>query len=133
MYSRYRRAPVFKRLDDRSLHAYVDSMAKPRQDGQVELSFSPEWEVKVYETGPLNLWARIKDLKPPMLIVRGGESDTFFPAAAQKVKRYLPQTVIHNVPQSGHLVPMEKPDEVGKLIIDFVSQTTLPPQQESKL
>lgn len=133
MYSRYRRAPVFNRLDDRSLRAYVDSMAMPREDGQVELSFSPEWEVKVYETGPLNLWARIKDLKPPMLIVRGGESDTFFPAAAQKVKRHLPQTVIHDVPQTGHLVPMEKPAEVGKLIIDFVLQKTSTIKQESRL
>jgi pimeloyl-ACP methyl ester carboxylesterase len=122
MYSRYRRASVFSRMDDRSLRAYVDSIAQPRPDGQVELSISPEWEVKIYETGPLNLWSRIRTLKPPLLVIRGGDSDTFYPQTVRKLKTYLPNAIVHDVPQTGHLVPMEKPDEVAKLIIDFISQ-----------
>ena len=45
MFARYRQAPVFRRLDDRALRAYVDAVAVPRagQPG-VELAFSPEWE-----------------------------------------------------------------------------------------
>jgi pimeloyl-ACP methyl ester carboxylesterase len=133
MYSRYRRAPVFSRMDDRALHAYVDSIAQPRPDGQVELSISPEWEVKIYETGPLNLWSRISKLKHPLLVIRGGESDTFYPQTVQKLKKYLPNAIVHDVPKTGHLVPMEKPDEVAKLITDFVSQKLPTLRQESRL
>jgi pimeloyl-ACP methyl ester carboxylesterase len=133
MYSRYRRAPVFSRMDDPALHAYVDSIAQPRPDGQVELSISPEWEVKIYETGPLNLWSRLRAIKLPLLVIRGGESDTFYPQTVQKLKKYLPNAIVHDVPQTGHLVPMEKPDEVAKLIVDFVSQKVPTIQQESRL
>jgi pimeloyl-ACP methyl ester carboxylesterase len=121
MFSRYRKANVFKRIDDRGLRHYVDSLAQPRPDGQVELSVSPEWEARIYETGPLNLWSQIKNIKPPMLIIRGPETDAFFPAAVKKVRQLVPQAIIHDVPETGHLVPMEKPDVVGKLILDFLN------------
>lgn len=120
MFSRYRRAPVFKRLDDRGLRAYVDSMAKPRPDGQVELSFSPEWEAKIYEVGPLNLWPQLQALRRPSLFIRGSESDTFLPPAARKVKSALPEAAIQDIEGTGHLVPLEKPKEVGVIILSFL-------------
>jgi pimeloyl-ACP methyl ester carboxylesterase len=121
MFSRYRRAPVFKRLDDTSLRAYVDSMCSPRADGQVELAYSPEWEVNVYESGPLDLWNDLPTLQMPLLIIRGAESDTLTKGALQKVKRCLPNAVLHDVPNTGHLVPMEKPLEVAALILKFLN------------
>jgi pimeloyl-ACP methyl ester carboxylesterase len=130
MFDRYRRAEVFKRIDDRGLRAYVDSMARPRPDGQVELAISPEWEAQIYEVGSLDLWSDLKDLKPPVLLIRGAETDTFMSGAAAKVKRSLPEAVIHDVPGTGHLVPLEKPAEVGRLIDDFL-RTTLGLQEQT--
>lgn len=121
MFDRYRQAVVFKRIDDRGLRAYVAALAKPRPDGQVELAISPEWEARIYETGPLDLWAQLKDLKPPVLIIRGLETDTLSLEVMAQVKRLLPQAVIHAVAETGHLVPLEKPVEVGKLILDFLN------------
>ncbi len=121
MFSRYRRANVFKRINDRGLRAYVDSMAQPRPDGQVELAISPEWEARIYERGPLNIWAQLKDLRPPALFIRGMETDTFSPGALAKVRRHLPQAAIHEMPETGHLVPMEKPEEIGRLIREFLA------------
>jgi len=120
MFNRYRRAPVFKRIDDHGLRVYVDSMVKPRPEGQVELAFTPEWEAKIYEAGPLNVWPTLKHLRPPLLVIRGAESDTFFPQAAKKVRSILPNALIHDIEGAGHLVPLEKPREVGTAILAFL-------------
>ena len=123
MFERYRRADVFRRIADGGLRAYVDSMARPRPDGQVELAFTPEWEAQIYETGPLNLWSELKSLRPPALFIRGAETDAFSQAAAARVRRSLPRAVMHDVSGAGHLVPMEQPDEVARIIHDFLSGT----------
>src|SRR5205823_7341123 len=122
MYARYRQAPVFSRLDDRALHAYVDAAAAPRADGQgVELVFTPEWEAAIYATGPMNLWRQLPKLSVPLLVIRGAESDTFDKGAVKALRNRLPQARLVDVPDSGHLVPLEKPVEVGQLILGFIS------------
>jgi pimeloyl-ACP methyl ester carboxylesterase len=120
MFSRYRRAPIFSRMDDRGLRAYVDALARPRADGKVELIYPPEWEVAIYRHGPLNLWERMPQLKLPLLVVYGAESDAFRDSARRKMQRLIPQAQFHKVEDAGHLVPLEKPGEVAQAILDFV-------------
>jgi len=122
MVGRYRRAPIFKRIDDRGLLAYAESLAMPAPEGGVTLRFTPEWEARIYLTGAPNLWRRLPALKLPALIVAGAESDTFVPAAVARARRALPQAEVEIVPDSGHLVPLEKPNEVAELIRGFVDR-----------
>jgi len=122
MFERYRRAPIFRRLSDASLRAYVASVAGPRADGQpgVELAFSPEWEVAIYESGPLDLLDKLHLLTLPVLAIRGAESDTFRPWGVRALKQRLPSAVVRDVPGTGHLVPLERPGECATIIIEFV-------------
>ncbi len=120
MFSRYRRAPIFSRLTDASLRAYVDALARPRSDGRVELAFSPEWEAAIYRHGPLNLWARLPALRLPLLVIYGAESDTFVPTVARRLQRLLPHARLVAVPDAGHLVPLEKPAEVAAAAVQFL-------------
>jgi pimeloyl-ACP methyl ester carboxylesterase len=122
MFESYRRKAIFRRIDDRGLRAYIEALARPRPDGQVELAYSPEWEIRIYETGPINVWKQLRQLQPPLLIVRGGDTDTFFPGAARKVQRHLPRAVIHSVAGATHLVPMERPREAGEVIESFLEK-----------
>ncbi|MBI5293752.1 MAG: alpha/beta hydrolase [Chloroflexi bacterium] len=122
MFANYRHKAVFRRMDDRALRAYVDSVARLRPDGQVELLYSPEWEVKVYETGPFSLWDQLSALRPPLLIVRGARTDTLWLGTARRVLRYLPQAAIYTVDDATHLVPLEKPVEVGEVIKSFLEK-----------
>lgn len=122
MFENYRRKSIFRRIDDRGLRAYIEALARPRPDGQVELAYSPEWEIKIYETGPIDFWDQLPELRPPLLIVRGGDTDTFWPGAARKVQRHLPRAVIHTVAGATHLVPMERPREIGEVIESFLKE-----------
>jgi pimeloyl-ACP methyl ester carboxylesterase len=63
----------------------------------------------------------LKELRPPLLIVRGAHTNAFIPKAAQRVQKLLPQAIIHTIENAGHLVPLEKPGEVGALINAFLS------------
>lgn len=120
MFARYRRAPVFSRIDDRGLRAYVDALARPRADGQVELAYPPEWEAAIYRHGPLNLWDRMPRLRVPLLVIYGAESDTFRAPAVRKMQRLIPHARFQSVPGAGHLVPLEKPAEVAGAILAFL-------------
>jgi len=121
MFDRYRRAPIFSRIADAGLRAYVNSLARPLPDnGGVELAFSPEWEVKIYATGPLNLWGQIQRLTMPVLIVRGHETDTLRPSAVRRLRRKLPQALVVDVPHTGHLAPLEAPGAVAEAMLDFL-------------
>jgi len=123
MFTRYRRAPIFSRISDEGLRAYVESLARPRADGQVELSFSPEWEAAIYRTGPLNLWPRLPTLKIPTLILYAAQSDTFTPPVAQRLQKDFPQIQLHKIEDAGHLAPMEKPEAVGRVMVEFLRTT----------
>ena len=124
MFARYRRAPIFSRIDDAGLRAYVDALARPLQDGSgVELAYSPEWEVQVYATGPMNLWPQVARLTMPVLIVRGHETDTLRPSAVRRLQTLLPQAQVVDVPHTGHLAPLEAPAVVAEAMLGFLEKT----------
>ena len=125
MFDRYRRVPVFGRLDDEALRDYVAAALRPGPGRRLELAYSPEWEARIYETGPLNLWGALHRLRPPVLVVRGAESDTFHPIAVRALRRRLPNAVVREVTGAGHLVPLEKPDETARLIREFLAGVTM--------
>jgi pimeloyl-ACP methyl ester carboxylesterase len=119
MFSRYRQAAVFAGLSDSALRSYVEAAGRPGPNGQVELVYSPEWEERIYVTGPLNLWPLLSRLSVPALFIRGAESGTFRPAALRAVRARLPAARFAVVPGTGHLVPLEAPADVGRLIREF--------------
>ncbi len=122
MVARYRRAAVFKGLDDDALRDYVAAATRPAPgaEGAVELAWTPEWEARVYETGPPNMWGELHRLRLPVLAIRGAESDTFTPAGVRALRQRLPRVVVREVAGAGHLVALEKPEETGRLMREFL-------------
>lgn len=123
MFANYRRKPVFSRLSDESLAAYVDSLACEQPDGSMELCYPPEWEARVYVTSmraDLALWRMLPRLKPPALVIRGAESDTFLEPAARRFQQKLPTACMVSLAHTGHLLPLEAPDEVDAILQKFL-------------
>ncbi|MEW5941205.1 MAG: alpha/beta hydrolase, partial [Chloroflexota bacterium] len=118
----YRPRQVFRSLSDENLRAYVEGILHQSEDGDYELVYSPEWEARIYYTGiwrDMDLWRKIKSLRVPTMIIRGAESDTFWEAAASRVRRANPEVRLEAVERAGHLVPLERPREVAELILSF--------------
>jgi pimeloyl-ACP methyl ester carboxylesterase len=126
----YRRRDVFRNFSDESLRAYIAGITRPRAGGGREafpkggweLAFSPEWEAHIYHTGiwrDLDLWHGLKQLRAPTLFLRGGASDTFWAKTAVRVQRANPNIRVEAIEGAGHLVPLEYPQKVADLILDF--------------
>ena len=118
MFDNYRKKSIFRRLNDEALQAYVNSLACPGEDGQVRLCYPPAWEARIYLTGEradMQLWRSLPRLRPPLLILRGAESDTFWERTACLVQRKLPTATIQTIPETTHLLPLEAPQTIYEL------------------
>jgi pimeloyl-ACP methyl ester carboxylesterase len=121
----YRKRDVFRYFSDESLRAYISGIARPKDGGGFELAYSPEWEAHIYYTGvwrDMELWRNLPNLQVPTLIIRGAETDTFLERAGELVKRRQPNVQVVTVPQSTHLVPLERPAEVFEIMQSFLKE-----------
>ena len=116
----YRRHPFFANWPDESLWAYVRAGTREREDGQVELVYPPEWEAHIFATTPTDVWRAVPRLRLPALVIRGEYSDTFRPQSQARMEHLLPQARFVVIPEAGHLVPMERPEEVAAAIREWV-------------
>lgn len=122
----YRSKPVFRYFSDDALEAYVNGITCPSGlgEGRYQLCYSADWETQVYVTGvwrDMELWRNIANLTPPLLIVRGVETDTFHERAGKLVQKKLTSAQIVTIPKSTHLVPLEQPEAVRDEIEKFLS------------
>ena len=120
----YRQKKVFRHLDDNALEAYISGITCPVGDGSFQLCYSAEWEVQIYVSGvwrDMEIWRALSQLTPPLLIVRGEATDTFYEKTGDLVLKKLPNATVHTIPNSTHLVPLEKPVEVANEIKRFIT------------
>ncbi len=115
-----RKKPLFARWPDDVFQSYMDSMIAPASDGMARLLYSPEWEAQIYRTVDTSVWKLPGQIKHRALILRGELTDTFTEASAATFHKLNPGIEIVTVKGAGHLVPQEQPEQVGKLIVDFL-------------
>ncbi|MCI0829195.1 MAG: alpha/beta fold hydrolase, partial [Chloroflexi bacterium] len=78
----------------------------------------------------INLWGlrkqglildRLKGSEVPLMTVWGAE-DIIIPVAhAEAVRRELPHSIVHVIPECGHWPQMERPDEFNSMLTGFLS------------
>lgn len=103
---------VFQRFDDRVFTDFINHGLKESNDGGLTLSYPREWEAKVYSTGP-NLWSHMKKNVVPVHIIKAQYSDVITADTWSKVQKKVPNGTFHEMPNVGHLIPFEKPDELA--------------------
>jgi len=124
-YDYWRQKRLFKGWSDDTLRLYAASMTHPAAQGDgVELTWSPAWEARYYETVLTTTWRDVRQMrgKLPILTIRGGRSDTFSPAAAVRLQRLLPDMAFAEVTGHGHLFPHTAPDETQRLISAWLQE-----------
>jgi pimeloyl-ACP methyl ester carboxylesterase len=103
------------------LEAYVECGTAERSEGGVVLKCPGEIEARVYEGGARSAsLAYLPRVTVPALLVAGGASTTLPQELARRAVEQLPDGRLVVLPGVGHFVPMEAPDEVIRLIDEFV-------------
>lgn len=119
-YKHFRDKQQFAEWPESSLRAYVQAATRPRADGVFELAYPPEWEARVFATTPTDIWRDVPQLRIPVLFVRGERSIAFRRECQWRIARLAPHAQFVVIPGAGHLVPLERPDEMGVVIGKFL-------------
>ncbi len=123
LFTGYRRRDIFRFFSDAHLRALIQGITRPAPGGY-ELAYSPEWEARIYETGiwkDLDIWAGLRALTIPTLIIRGVETDTFWQTTGKQVQSLNAGIRVVAIPDATHLVPMERAEEVARAIREFTA------------
>jgi pimeloyl-ACP methyl ester carboxylesterase len=114
--------PVFASWDRRAFDDYLDAGLAAVADGSVALRYPKRWEARIFEICPHDVWPQLRRVASPTLVVRGESSDTLLPPAARLMAREMPQAELVVLGRTSHFLPMERPDDVARLIVDFAQE-----------
>lgn len=124
----WRNRTLFQHWPEESFQLYVEHGTRPAAGGGVELVWSPEWEAYYFSTLYTPIWERLLELaalKLPVLVLRGGDSDTFYPEAAARFQSLVPDAELIEIAGHGHLFPQTAPLETAAIIRDWLHQVLL--------
>ena len=110
---------AFKRIDDNNLYLFAKNSLVKNKQGQYRLLFAPEQELASYFDTPFVNDA-LKDLNtidlPYTIIV--GKPSMFISDKVRKIwQNLVPSGRLIELPDNGHLLPMEAPEQCANIII----------------
>lgn len=111
---------IFKTWSPEFVDAYLECGLLEEDENTAVLKCDPELEAQIFESAPTDAWEYASRILCPVLAIRGEKSDTFYPDAAENLKKYIKDYTLVTVPETGHFVPMEKPEECASIIMDFI-------------
>lgn len=119
-YQHFRNRKLFQNWSDAMVRTYTESMTGPAPGGSVQLTYPPEWEARIYETIPTDVWKFVARLQQPTLVVRGEMSNTFTADSEKAFRKKQTHADFRIIEGAGHLIAQEKPTETGKLMLEFL-------------
>lgn len=124
LFRAYRAVPVFTHWQDVFLRDYIASGTSEQPSGSVHLRYPREWEARIFETVPPDVWFDIPRLHLPLLVLRGQYSNTYKKSAMRWMQWLLPHGVFKEIKGADHFVPMCKPEETAAAICAFIQGNT---------
>lgn len=118
---------IFKTWSKEFVHAYLECGLLEKDSETAVLKCDPELEAQIFESIPLDVWKYAKKITCPVLAIRGELSDTFFADSAKRLTGIISDYDLATVANSGHFMPMEKPEECAELIADFIHRKIIKP------
>jgi pimeloyl-ACP methyl ester carboxylesterase len=105
------------------LEFYLKYGMEKQAEGDLKLTCSPRNEAALFIGGnSTNPWPLLKKLTCPVLIVEGEKSANKEFVDLKKVVSLLANGRYKSVPDAGHLIPMQKPKDVAKIIKEFLAE-----------
>jgi pimeloyl-ACP methyl ester carboxylesterase len=119
-FAHFRPKKVFADWPDEALWDYIWHGMHKNEAGDIQISYSVEWEVHIYNLMLVDIWAHLGQARCPTLAVRAENSDTLAPAAWELWRLHQPQATFVEVAGASHLLTMANPRLVADLITDFL-------------
>src|ERR1700723_1746398 len=121
MYSNFENKPPYNTWRRPILRDYCEFGTRPTADGKRELKCAPEIEAKFYETArDFDGLARILRCTSPLLVMFGARGDSLGASLSGKVAAQLKNGRVIDVADTGHFLPMEKPEYAAEQSIEFL-------------
>ncbi len=118
---------IFKSWSQEFVEAYLECGLLEKDTETAILKCDPELEAQIFESIPLDVWKYTAKISCPVLAIRGEQSDTFRVDAAEHLKRGIADYELATIADAGHFVPMGKPKECARVIVDFIHRKLADP------
>ena len=111
---------LFQGWDDEMLELYIRHGMTKGTNGGLQLACSPQREAALFMGGrQFDPWPLLPQVSCPVLLVEGEKSETVGFIDLDRIQTLIPNTRRRTVKGAGHLVPMECPREVTRIIREF--------------
>lgn len=115
--------PAFEGWTDEAFNAYLEhGIVEDEDSGGYRLRYPKAWEARIFELTPHDVWNEVAKLQVPVLVLRGEHSDTFTASAVRKFGRVAPNAKCTVVEGTGHMLPMQRPDAVARIVLEWLSE-----------
>ncbi|HYB89642.1 MAG TPA: alpha/beta hydrolase [Candidatus Binataceae bacterium] len=122
MFENFDNKPPYKTWRKDILLDYCEHGTRPNANGKRELKCAPEAEARFYQGArDFDGLGRILKAEVPLLVLFGERPDSVGGTLSEKIARELKHGRVVKVPGTGHFLPMEKPEVVSQLAIEFFS------------
>ena len=110
----------FRKFTSEAKQSFIDHGLK-EMDNKLSLSYSREWEARIYSSVP-DVWDELEKLDCPTLIIKAEKSDVIRTEKHwNMIKEVTSIATCVELKDSGHLIPQEKPTELKEVIMEFLN------------
>ena len=121
MAANFDRRPPYDAWQKDLLRDYCAFGTRPAADGKRTLKCSPEIEAHIYHTArDFDGLGGLLRAEQPMLVIFGERGNLFGTDLVQKIARQLKSGRVITEPRGGHFLPMEQPEKVAQLALEFL-------------
>ena len=113
---------IFKTWSHEFVESYLECGLLEKDPATAMLKCDPELEAQIFESVPLDVWKYAGKISCPVQVIRGEHSDVLTADSAERLKRTIADCELITIPDSGHFVPMENPQECARVIKEFINR-----------
>ena len=117
LFDAYRTKAAFSGWQHEVLWDYINHGTVDLPTGQIRLKCPVKVEAHVFAQSPLvGTYSQLDRVDCPTLVLRGEQTDPPLFLVAEKVAQKIPQGRLVTVPGTSHFLPMEKPQDIARII-----------------
>jgi pimeloyl-ACP methyl ester carboxylesterase len=120
---------IFKSWSQEFVEAYLECGLLEKDSQTAVLKCDPELEAQIFESVPFDVWRYAKKIRCPVLAIRGEHSEVFTADSAGRLKHIISDYELATIPDSGHFVPMGKPQKCARVISEFIHRKLAAPDK----